>query len=767
MEARTLHNLEFDKVLSHLASFTVSEAGAEACQAIVPLSGCDAVCREAARFNQGFTWAQFSGFSLTSFPALDGLFSFVAKPAAVLDLDALWALRQVLAQAKSVVDSIAKTPGDDIQWPLVQEMVDRFPWPGQVWSGLTRCLADDGTIRDESSPDLLLVRQEIRRIHQSCTRKVKDFVNSQNLLQYMQDDFITLANDRYVLPLRTNFKGRVQGIIHDYSQTGETCYFEPIFLVEVNNELQELKQQERDEERKVLAYLTDLIRQQKDAVQGAYDLLVFTDVLLAKCTLATAYDGIALEMQEGDSLNLRDARHPLLALADGGALPVHLELSAQQKGLIISGGNAGGKTVCLKTIGLIVLMVVSGVPVPVAAGSTIPAWQNIFAFIGDEQSLEDNVSTFTAQITNLGQVWGAAEKGTLVILDEFGAGTDPAQGAALAQAVIDELLDNGASVAAATHFPALKAYALGSDRVRAASVLFDPSTKRPLYRLAYDQVGASQALDVAREHGMPESVLRRAESYLLMDGEDTSALIDRLNALAVAREKELETLGKEQKKFAERKTKLEQRFAKDREQLFGDVQAQAQSVLQDWKSGKVSHKQALKELSRTREKLRETPEAPEILPKELLLENLKVGQQLRYIPWAKNGQIEEIDIRKKRVKVNLSGVAMWAAAKDLAFVDEKRIIPPVASTTVTAKKIAALRVDLRGMRADVAISELSNFLDKAILRSSTQVEVVHGRGTGALRKEVHRFLRSFPAVADFRLAPEDLGGDGMTIVDLK
>lgn len=772
MEQRTLQNLEFDKVLTHLAGFAVSEAGAEACRKILPFSEAEAARSEMDFFRQGLVWSQFTSFKLRGFAPLTGMFEYIQAPANVLDLDDLWALRQVLMLAKELVDSISSAPGGAVQWPLLQAAVDRYPWPGQCWSGLARCIGENGQIRDESSPELLLVRQEVRRIHQTCTRKVKDIVQQYNLLQYMQDEFITLANDRYVLPLKTNFKGRVQGIIHDYSQTGETCYFEPLFLVELNNELQELKQQEREEERKVLMYLTGLVRMQMASVRSVHDLLVQVDVLVAKCALAAAFNGCATELSAETSLNLRDARHPLLALTEKGSLPVNLQLKPGQKALVISGGNAGGKTVCLKTIGLIALMAMSGLPVPVAAGSTLPLWTQLFAFIGDEQSLEGHVSTFTAQIRHLTALWEKADANSLVILDEFGAGTDPAQGAALAQAVIDELLEKDVSIAAATHFPALKAYALSREKVRAASVLFDPNTKKPLYRLAYDQVGASQALDVAREHGMPESVLRRAENYLLMDGEDTSALIDRLNALAVDREKEIENLHKERDKFRSKRDKLEERFERDRTKLFSDVQAQAQTVLQDWKTGKVSHKVALKQLAKTREKLVKTDVEPDKhVDKSFAIEDIKPGQRLTYLPWSKPGIVEEVDGRRNRVKIDLSGVSMWAEGKDLALIGEKTS-GPASSTSrsgamINAERNIALRLDLRGMRTDVALSELSRFLDKALLGNVLQVEIVHGRGTGALRKEVHGMLRDFPAVADFRLAPEDQGGDGMTIVDFK
>lgn len=821
MESRTLSNLEYGKVLERLASFAVSEAGAKACRSISPYADAQDACQATELFRQGRQWVQTSRIRLAPFPALDGMFAFVDANNAVLDLDDLFALKQTLAQARAIVDSLSDETGRSAPvWPMLTEMVSRYPWPGQVWSSLTRCIAEDGRLKDESSPDLLLVRQSIRRIHQSCTSKAKAFIASHNLLQYMQDEYITLASDRYVLPLRSNFKGRVPGIIHDYSQTGETCYFEPMFLVEINNELQELKQQEREEERKILAFLTGLFRSERDAVHSVYGLLVLADVLLAKCALADAFSGTALDITEvpadtfstrtasganvpagqvdeadsfnpsspaspiafspagADTLHLVNARHPLLALTDAGALPVDITLKSGQRALVISGGNAGGKTVCLKTLGLIGLMAMSGLPVPVDAGSSMPAWTQFFAFIGDEQSLEESVSTFTAQVQHLSRAWQMADTGTLVILDEFGAGTDPAQGAALAQAVIDELLERGAMVAAATHFPALKAYALSKEGVRAASVLFDPHTKKPLYRLAYDQVGASQAIDVAREHGMPEAVLQRAQNYLLMDGEDTSALIERLNSLAVTREQELAALKREQKKFTERKAKLEKQTERERKELFTEMQAQSQAILREWKSGKASHKQALKEMAKAREKL-VAPVTSQPKAEALRLEDITPGQHLWYLPWNKQAKVEEVDGRRKKIKIDLSGVAMWAALTDVALHKESEKSHPVTGSRGIGnaaggqKNISkpssgmTMRVDLRGMRADVAINELSRFIDKAILMSATTVEIIHGRGTGALRKEVHRSLDETPAVAEHRLAPEDLGGDGMTIAELR
>lgn len=825
MEARALHALELPKALAYLAGFTVSEAGYQACLELRPFAALERIRREADLFEQGRLWVARTESRLSPFPAVDGLLQFAAGPSAVLDLDDLFALRQLLSQGKEKIEAMTAGPAgnEDALWPLWAERCRELPLPAKSISALARCLSDDGLIRDEASPELSLVRGELRRLHQQCSRKVKEYAAEYNISHYLQDAFITLSSDRYVLPLKANFKGRLQGVIHEYSQTGETCYFEPMFLVELNNRLQGLKREEREEERKILLYLSDLVRSELEGVRALYGFLVDLDMLFARSALADCYDGRMVDFVPGRGVFLREARHPLLALAaspaarkalaafeqrraglEGGAPsaaapeavparpeergrgkgPVRvvsstLELLPGQQALVISGGNAGGKTVCLKTVGLTALMGLCALPVPVEAGSVLPPWTRIHAFIGDEQSLDDHVSTYTAQITHLGRIWPDLGPDSLVILDEFGAGTDPSQGAALAQAVIDCLMESGSFVVAATHFPGLKAYALSTEGVRAASVLFDPKTKKPLFRLVYDQVGASQALDVAREHGLPEQVLRRAEQYLLVSGEDTTALVERLNSLAVVRESELAQLAKEKAAFAEKRRGLQERFEKERAALFDSVQAEARQVLADWKASRVSHKQALKELSRIRGSLAAAEggaagEGGRTRP-ELDLASLSPRQMLRHIPWKRLGVLLEVDARKKRLRLDFDGVSLWTDAADVELPESgpagkgngagKAAAGPVSAAF--AAPLSPLRLDLRGQRADVALSELQKFLDSAILSGRDELEVIHGRGTGALRREIHAFLKNFPAARGYRLAPEDQGGDGMTIVELK
>ena len=807
---RSLNMLEFGKVLEHLAGFAVSDAGRCACFEILPQLSAEEIEQKTKLFEETRLWQQHSNFKLTNFPDLGGVLSFLSRSGEPLDMDALWAVRAVLTQVKQVEltllggDKNSSSNKADEYWPRLKALFLHYPRPHSTTSALLRCISDDGLLNDQSSPELALIRGEIRSIHQQCTRKVKEFAKSHNIAQYLQEDFMTLSSDRYVLPFKSSFKGQLDGIIHDYSQTGETCYFEPFFLVTLNNKLQELKKEEREEERKILRYLSGIIRSEEACLKASYHFLVELDILLAKIALGAKYNGRMLNFLPQGEVYLKSALHPLLALMPGNdqrgnqVVPVDIELPSGQRALIISGGNAGGKTVSLKTLGLITLMGLCAIPVPVGPGSSLPLWRHVFAFIGDEQSLAEHVSTYTAQIEHLAEIWDKVGPDSLVILDEFGAGTDPSQGSALAQAVVDEILRAGGYVLAATHFPAFKAYALSRSDVRAASVLFDSNSKKPLYTLVYDQVGASLALDVARAHGMPAQIIKQAEKYLLVEDQEAANLIDRLNSLAVEREKEISKLKTAQGELDAKKQKLNERFEKERLKLLEQLDQTRREVVAQIKAEQLGRKQALKEFSIIKEKLTaEAPAATAKMTKEASLElfaSLAVGTTATYIPWGRKGQIEDIDAKKQRAKLDFNGVSIWAAFADLQTNLQAGQTNPASSKSATvfappsgkaqektgggfasagsgagfgAGSFVPLQIDLRGQRAEEAIFELERLIDQAILSGREGLELVHGRGTGALRRQIHTFLRTQPGVANFYTANEDQGGDGVTIVELK
>ncbi len=552
MDSRTLRLLEFPRLLDYLSECALSVSGQKMCQAIWPLQDKESLREQTELLKQAQKYSQEIFSCVTYFPELELVFEYIRQGRTVEE-DGLWAVNTILGTFKDSREIVNNF--DSKQVPDLIEFFSSGTWPKKTWQGINRCLSQEGELKDESSPELSSVRQQIRNIHKQCTQKASEFLDSEKIAPFLQEEYFTISADRYVLAIKSNFKGKLSGIIHDYSNSGETCYFEPMVLVELNNRLQELRRQEYEARREVLWFLTSLMIQELQELQSVYNWLIELDVLRAKLSFSQKIEGTTLGCAEDNTVCLYQAKHPLLYLEMEDVVPMDICLQEGQKGLIISGGNSGGKTVCLKTLGLIALMSLSALPVPVEEDSCLPFWKGIFVFLGDEQSLQEHLSTFTAQIEYLNRTWKYMDSGTLVLLDEFGSGTDPSQGAALAQAVMDWLLKNQVWFVAATHFPALKAYGLGEPWVRAASVLFDPDTLKPLYKLTYDQVGASQALDVVREYDLPGEILKRAEEYLLLEGEESSNLLSRLNRLAVDREEEIDKLQRE-KESIEKERKL-------------------------------------------------------------------------------------------------------------------------------------------------------------------------------------------------------------------
>jgi len=776
MNPVTFRLLEFPKVLGLLSGLASSEAGAAACLDIRPLPEHElAEARELLR--EWIAWTGESGFTVPAFPDISGLLAAVARPGEVLEMDGLVTLAEVLDGAKQARDLVLKAEAE--RWPGLAAWMGRIGWPDKTASAIRRCVSPDGVLKDQSSPELFAVREEIRGIHRRCTKKVKEYLSNEIIQQYLQEEWMTVSSDRYVLPLKTNFKGRIKGIIHDYSQTGETCYFEPLFLVDLNNKLQELKREEREAERKVYLYLTGIVRSERESVEQVYDFMVQADVCMAKARFAGRTGAAPLDIAQGLPLRLTKVHHPLLLLKPkdardvplGKAVPVDIELAEDQRILVISGGNAGGKTVALKTLGISALMAASNIPVPAREGSSLPRWRDIRVLLGDQQSIEDSLSTFTAQIDGLSKAWESIDDEVLVIMDEFGAGTDPTQGAALAQAVLDGLLEKGAWAAVATHFPALKAYALAGEGVRSASVLFDPDSRKPLFELAYDLAGESQALAVAKERGLPVEILERAEKYLLMEGPETDGVMERLNELATKRSRELERLQSERAKLEEKRRKLEKKFTAEKDALLSEIKGKAQGIVREWQKDKISRKRALKELADVRETLssfgrEDKPEQKQEAPTALDMDSATPGTMARYPAFGKTGVIREADAKRGLVKLDMDGVAMWLKPEDLERQDAPRETSQ-AQPGARASAPAGLSLDLRGFRADEARAELQRFLDRAILSGHQHLEVVHGKGTGALRREVQDVLKRSPAVSNYELAPEEMGGDGMTKVELK
>ena len=765
MEPRTISMLEFPKILQRLSEGAVSSPGKKACLETAFIDDPGKLDQESALLREIISCHREYRPVLNFFPDIIPYLNDLSRPEAVLDLESLWDFSSLLSEAQRSLAFFREIDSD--RFPLLSSFAGDLSWPEKLFAALGRCIGPSGEIRDESSPGLYSTREEIRSIRQQCARKVNESQTISNISHYLQDEYLTISSDRYVLALKANFKGRIQGIIHDYSQTGETCYFEPFFLTELNNKLQTLKRQEREELLAVLRYLTGLCRGAADEVQGVFQWLVRMDFLLAKADFAARLGAGPLNISGTGQLKLINVRHPLLVLGGFAATPVDIELLPGQHVLVISGGNAGGKTVCLKTLGLSALMALCALPVPADEGSSIPMWDKVFVSMVSEQSVEESLSTFTSQIHHFSRFWPLLDEKTLVILDEFGVGTDPSQGAALAQAVVDRLLEKKVWVATATHFPALKAYALSRDEVRAASVLFDEDTGKPLYQMAYDQVGSSLALGVAREQGLPAEIISRAEKYLLVDGQYQDAIFQKLNALAVQREKELQGIRKKEAALEKQFEKQKRELVREKQILLDEIRTSAREILSQWQSRKTSRKKALKDLAGLRQKAGGPQEGNAGEPGSVSWEDAAPGERYFYRPWNRQGVVQEKDEKKSQVKLDLGGISLWVQVSDLEHSPDFASSGRENHALVKSPGSVPLRLDLRGRYAGEALSELDQYLDQAILAGRKDIEVIHGKGTGALRTAVHEHLKNSPVVAGFKCASEESGGDGVTEVELR
>ncbi|MFP4107674.1 MAG: endonuclease MutS2 [Desulfonatronovibrio sp.] len=765
MEPKTINMLEFPRVLQYLSEQAVSPAGRQACLEVSFFENPHELDFELSLLREIVSSHEEYGLSLNFFPDITAYLNSLKRPEAVFDTECFWDFSAFLREAEAFSTSIQKI--DPQVYPLLKALQSELVWPEKFAGALKRCLGPTGEIRDESSPELCAVREEIRSIRQQCSKKVSDSLASSNISQYLQDEYLTISSDRYVLALKSNFKGRIQGIIHDYSQTGETCYFEPFFLTELNNKLQKLKKQEREELRAILRYLTDLCRQCATDMASTASWLARMDFILAKARFAAKLGAGSLSISDNEGLKLKNVRHPLLVLGGFSAVPMDIELHPGQQALVISGGNAGGKTVCLKTLGLAALMAHCALPVPADEGSVIPGWDKIFVSMVSQQSVEESLSTFTAQIDHFSKFWPMIDEKSLVILDEFGVGTDPGEGAALAQAVVDELLERKAWVATATHFPALKAYALTRDDVRAASVLFDDKTGKPLYRIAYDQVGASLALGVAREKGLPGEIIARAEKYLLVEGQDQSELFEKLNSLSIQREKELDRLKKKEAVLAEKFEKKKKDLIKQKHVLMDEIKSIAREILSQWQTQKIGRKKALKELASLRSRAQGVQESGSPQKDTLAWDKVWPGDRYIYKPWNKPGVVQEKDDKKRQIKIDLGGISLWVDLTVLESCGGKSEVQPVPVSSSGSAGNVPIRIDLRGKYVEEAMSELEQYLDRAILTGRKYLEVIHGKGTGALRTAVHEHLKNHLHVAGFNCPSQVSGEAGMTEVELK
>ncbi len=682
--------------------------------------------------------------------------------------------------------------------PHLADLRDELDSAPDLAARIGRSLDEAGEVLDSASAELAAIRKRLRTAQDRVRERLNAMLRSSQMAGIIGEPIVTVRAGRYVIPIRAEAKGRVKGIVHDQSASGATLFIEPLTVVELNNTWTEATLAEKREEERILDMLSAAVEERSDMLRASLEALARADFWMARARLGEAMDAVRPAISE-DAAELLSARHPLLG---SDAVPIDLRLGERfgYRALVVTGPNTGGKTVSLKTLGLLALMHQAGLRVPTADGARFPIFRRVMADIGDEQSIAQSLSTFSSHLRNVVRFVDAAGAATLVLLDEVGAGTDPAEGSALAMAILSRLLEAGSMVAATTHYAELKTFATEHPGVTNAAVEFDVTTLRPTYRLTIGLPGKSQAFAIAERLGLPADILTDARARISAEHASMEETLAAISRAQEAQAEALEAASAERRSAGEERELARQGVARarreaaemlaDARRVADDLVAQAerevaevrreltrQRNLAAGRGSAIASTAAFDELSRRAARAREAlPEAPtEGGPAEE--EPAPTAPQPRVGLWARSrtlgstGRITEISGRTGRVTLETEGARVVVPGEDLDVVSEPVSGPsPRDVEADEMRRRAASRVSptlsLRGERVEAALEQLELYLDEALLAGLDSVQIIHGAGTGALRRAVREALAEHPRVQSVRSGRKDEGGDGTTVANL-
>ena len=802
MDEKTFETLEYPKILQRIAEHTAFNPSTEKAAALRPTSDLSEAQSLQAETREAFqllvTHPEFTiGGARDCRQQVD-----LASHGGVLAPVDLLDIKSTLIAGRTLVRSIERVAEP---YPRLAERAALMPLPVGLIDAISRAISDRGEVLDSASAKLAIIRRDLRVVHERLLTKMQRMVSDSSIAQYLQEALVTQRDGRYVLPLRADFKGRVRGVIHDQSASGATLFIEPLSVVEMNNQYRELQLEERDEERRILLALSGTISEYSYEILALIDMIAELDLVLAKAKYAQEMDGLAPTLSAfpkkkrrlegeynhpGSTINLLGARHPLLDPET--VVPVDVVLDPRTFVMVITGPNTGGKTVTLKTVGLLALMAQSGLHLPVETGSEISVFEKIFADIGDEQSIEQSLSTFSGHVTNIIRVLENADRFTLVILDELGAGTDPQEGAALARALLTHLLERSITTLVTTHHPELKTYAHGTPGVTNASVEFDLESLQPTYHLTIGLPGRSNALAIAERLGMPEVIVSGARSEIDPTELRAENLLDEIHRQRdLARQARLDAeqmrqeIEEQRSNLAKRLEQIEDERLAILEEARGEAEAKVQELegeLDRLRRALTKARQPLDALEAVEKKAAELTEdyqePVERLPLEdediILDRPIRLGDRVRLRSLNTKGLVTSLGEDELEIQVGTLRVRTRYSEVEAIETGEKVEPETVGQTTTTPGDTSSglnapspgIELDLRGQRADDALDQLERYLDAAYLAGLPFVRIIHGKGTGKLRQAVREALGTHPHVNNFQPGAPNEGGDGVTVAKL-
>lgn len=697
-------------------------------------------------------------------------------------------IAKVLQATMAIVNFFDNLQDDQTSLRVLYDVVDNLVTIPDVTRKLLKSVEPDGRVKDEASSQLHALRQSITNTENDIRHQLEKYTRGRDT-KYLSDTIITMRNDRYVIPVIARYRSRFGGVVHDQSASGQTLYIEPQNVVEMNNRLRQAQIEERQEVRRVLAALSDLIRPYQQQIADNERLIGHLDLINAKARLANEMHATLPLLNDNGVVNLRQARHPLIDPKK--VVANDIKIGEDYRTIIITGPNTGGKTITLKTLGLIQLMGQSGFFIPTNEESQITIFDNIYADIGDEQSLEQNLSTFSGHMENVKYILQHTTSHSLVLLDELGAGTDPKEGAALAMAILDQLQKIDSEVVITTHYPELKVYGFERKDTINASMEFDSETLQPTYRLMLGVPGQSNGIAIAQRLGINQSVIDNAKDLVEDDSQELNAMIGELvqqrKAAREKREKFDKLVKENEQKQAELDSKLT-RFDETRDQMYekarqeanhqvSNAKRKADRIIHHLRQMEVANATNVKEneLINAQGQLNALHQDPRlshnrVLRKAKQKHSLKVGDSVKVKSYGQTGTLlskrgkHKWEVQIGLLKMEIDDANLEKISKqDLNNKDKERPVRHQRVRTVQTRHTSA-RLDLRGQRYEPAMANLSSFIDHALLNNLPSVTIIHGKGTGAIRKGTQEYLRSNRRVKSFEYASPSNGGDGATIV---
>ena len=647
---------------------------------------------------------------------------------------------------------------------------------------ISEAINDEGVLKDEASIGLRDVRRQKQNINANIKEKFDELISNKSTQNAIQERIITQRNDRYVIAVKTDFKGLIKGIEHDRSATGSTVYIEPLNVVSLNNKLREYEAREREEIRKILLRITELVKTKKEEILEIKEILERLDFIDAKTTYSVNKKCIVPKIINKEYLKLVEARHPLID--ENTVVPINFELGNPENIMLITGPNTGGKTVTLKVAGLLTIMALSGIPIPANEKTEIGYFHNVLADIGDEQSLEQNLSSFSGHVSKIKDIIENANSKSLVLMDELGSGTDPMEGAAFAMAIIDYLNKKHVTSIITTHYSEVKAYAFNTTGIKSASMEFDVETLSPTYRLLEGIPGESNALIIARKYGISEEVIENAKSYISEDNQRVEEMLksikeknDELETMQAQLEATRTELDKQKSIYEQNMIKLEnekneiiKRAYEEADNYLKNMQAKAKNLI-DKINSEESKKEDAKNAQRSLNMLREsfiTDKKKNVKEKKIITQNVDfaVGEEVLVKTMNQNGKILKT-MPNNRIQVQTGILKLVVSTDDIVKIQKKKTNK--FKNFASLKRTSQVRgeIDLRGMNADEAIAELETYMDRAMLTGYHEIYIIHGKGTMVLRKKIHEYLRTSKYVTEFKDANQNEGGIGCTVATLK